>query len=205
MSEISSERGRRPGNPQTREAILEAAITAFTTHGYAKTTIRAVAREAGVDPALVMHFFVNKDGLFDAAIRGGGMPVRRLTAMIEGDPETVGERLATRYLSLWDDPMVGARMAVVMQAAATTPAAAELLKEFMREEVLKPLVKHIRSDHGETRALLAASQMIGLAMIRYILRIEPLASLPSAQVAAAVAPTLQRYLTGTLALDELPR
>lgn len=205
MSEISSERGRRPGNPQTKEEILAAAITAFTAYGYAKTTIRAVAREAGVDPALVMHFFGNKDGLFDAAIRGGGMPVSRLLAVVEGDPATLGERLTTRYLSIWEDPTYGRRMAVVLQAAATTPAAADLLKEFMDEVVIEPIAKLIQTDHPEKRALLAASQMIGLAMIRYVLRIEPLASLPVEQVTAAVAPTLQRYLTGTLSLEELPR
>ncbi|MFI6321193.1 TetR family transcriptional regulator [Nonomuraea sp. NPDC050556] len=202
---MSEERGRRPGNPQTKDEILEAAIAAFTTQGYAKTTIRGVARAAAVDPALVMHFYGNKDGLFDAAMRGGGMPVNLLLDVIQGDPATLGERLSSRYLSLWEHPLIGRRMSVVMQAATSSPAAADMLREFMTEVVLKPVTEQIQADHPETRALLAASQMIGLAMIRYILRIEPLASLPMEQVAAAVAPNLQRYLTGTLTLDELPR
>lgn len=202
---MSEERGRRPGNPQTKDEILEAAITAFTTQGYAKTTIRGVARAAGVDPALVMHFYGNKDGLFDAAMRGGGMPVNRLLDIIQGDPATLGERLSSRYLSLWEDPVIGQRLSVVMQAATSSPAAADLLREFMTEVVLKPVTRQIQADHPEARALLVASQMIGLAMVRYILRIEPLASLPVEQVAASVAPNLQRYLTGTLTLDELPR
>ncbi|MEU7003075.1 TetR family transcriptional regulator [Nonomuraea sp. NPDC046570] len=196
MTELSADRGRRPGGPPTREAILAAAIDAFTTRGYAQTTIRGVARTAGVDPALVMHFFGNKDGLFQAAIREGGLPVRRLTEVIGGDLDGLGERLVTRYLELWEDPQVGPRLYAILHAASSTPAAAAMLKGFIQDEVLRPLAAHVGGEQAEFRALLVGSQLIGLAMIRYVLRVEPLCTASVDQVIANVAPTLQRHLTG---------
>jgi AcrR family transcriptional regulator len=186
---MAEERGRRPGSPQTRDAILEAAISSFMERGYAQTTIRGVARAAGVDPALVMHFFGSKDGLFQEAI--------------EGDVGRLGERLVTRYLSLWEDPAHGPRLTAVVRAAFTTPAAASLLEQLMRAELVGPIAERLGDDHAEARALLAASQMLGMALVRYILKVEPLASLPASQIAAAMAPNVQRYLTGTLSIDEL--
>jgi AcrR family transcriptional regulator len=199
---MAEERGRRPGSPQTREQILEAAISSFVAHGYAQTTIRGVARAAGVDPALVMHFFGSKDGLFHAAIKGS-MPVSLLAQAIKGDPGRLGERLVTRYLGLWEDPAHGPRMISVIRAAFTTPTAADLLKQLMSAELVEPVVERLGGDHAEVRALLAASQLLGMAMVRYILEVEPIASLPASRVAAELAPTVQRYLTGTLSIDEL--
>jgi AcrR family transcriptional regulator len=199
---MAEERGRRPGSPQTREQILEAAISSFVSQGYAQTTIRGVARAASVDPALVMHFFGSKDGLFQAAIKGS-MPVSLLAEAIEGDPRQLGERLVTRYLALWEDPAHGPRMTSVMRAAFTTPAAADLLKQLIRAELVGPIVERLGGDHAEVRALLAASQLLGMAMVRYVLEVEPIASLPASRVAAELAPTVQRYLTGTLSIDEL--
>ncbi|MEV0583147.1 TetR family transcriptional regulator [Nonomuraea sp. NPDC050310] len=190
--------GRRSGTSQTREAILDAAMAAFAEHGYGKTTIRGVAREAGVDPALVMHFFGTKDGLFDAAIKGGAMPIRQLQAALDGDPGQLGERLITRYLELWSDPEQGPLMLAVITAATSTPAAAELLKELMRGELLRPLIERLGADHPEERAVLAATQLLGLAVLRYVIRIEPLASMPAPALVASVGPTLQRYLTGAV-------
>ncbi|NRQ31550.1 TetR/AcrR family transcriptional regulator [Nonomuraea sp. NN258] len=187
--------------PPTRELILEAAIASFTATGYTGTTIRAVARAAGVDPALVMHFFGTKDGLFQAAIKGS-MPVRLMTEAFAGDPAGLGERLMTRYLELWEDPLHGGRLSAVLHAATATPGTAELLKGLMAGELLRPLTTRLTGDRADVRAALVATQLIGLAMSRYVLRIEPLASMPAAQVVAAVSPNLQRYLTGTLSLAE---
>lgn len=191
--------GRRPGSPPTREDILQAAITSFTEHGYGGTTIRAVARLAGVDPALVMHFFASKDGLFEAAIRAG-MPAALLARSFEGEAEGLGERLATRYLELWDDPVHGRRLAAVLRAASASPAAAGLLERLMRESLLGPLTGHLEPAHAETRAVLAGSQLIGIAMFRYVLRIEPIASMPPERLVATITPALQRCLTGPLPL-----
>ncbi|MFC4118286.1 TetR family transcriptional regulator [Nonomuraea zeae] len=199
---MAEERGRRPGNPQTRDSILEAAIESFVTRGYGGTTIRAVARAAGVDPALVMHFFGSKDKLFEAAIHGT-MPVALVIEAIGGDEEHLGERLVRRYLWLWEHPVHGPKLAAVLHAATATPAAAELLKELMSRELLGPIAGTLSHDHAEARALLAASQLLGLALMRYLLKVDPLASMPADLVAAAVAPGIQRYLTGTLSLAEI--
>ncbi|GAA4561395.1 TetR/AcrR family transcriptional regulator [Planotetraspora kaengkrachanensis] len=197
---MDSKSGRRPGSPQTREAILEAAVEAFTEGGYAGTTIRAVARTAGVDPALVMHFFGNKDGLFDAAIRASGLPLRELGEVMEGDIEGVGERLVRRYLSLWESPEHGPKLRAVVSSAASSPAAAAMLKEFITNEVLQPLAGQLGVDQAETRGIIAGSHLIGIAFTRYVLNIGPVASLEKEQLVACVAPAVQRYLTGDLPL-----
>ncbi|MEV0971329.1 TetR/AcrR family transcriptional regulator [Microtetraspora glauca] len=190
--------GRRPGSPQTREAILDAGLRAFTESGYAGTTIRAVARAAGVDPALVMHFFGSKDGLFEAAIRGGGIPLRSLSDAADGDVEGLGRRVVARYVSLWEDPETGARLHAVMSSVAASPAAADLFKEFVRSEVIQPLVKRLDVGSPETRAILAGSHLMGVAFARYVVRIEPLVSLSPEELISCVAPAVQRYLTGDL-------
>ncbi|GAA5079202.1 AcrR family transcriptional regulator [Thermocatellispora tengchongensis] len=206
MTEIAEQRpraartsGRRTGSPQTRAAILDAAMRSFADKGYPGTTIRAVARAAGVDPALVMHFFGSKDGLFVEAIRTG-LPVREMHGAIDGDPAGLGERLVRRYLGLWEDPATGWRMYALLHSAASAPPAADLIRNFMVAEMLIPMTRYLRCDHAETRALLAASQLVGLGMVRYALKIEPLSALPREQLIACVAPTLQRYLTGDLPL-----
>ncbi|TDC05569.1 TetR/AcrR family transcriptional regulator [Nonomuraea longispora] len=199
---MAGERGRRPGNPRTRELILSKAITSFVSRGYPGTTIRGVAREAAVDPALVMHFFGSKDGLFDAAVKKS-LPVALLVEAVEGDEEHLAERLVTRYLHLWEDPSYGPTFAAVLHAAAATPAAADLLKDLMRKELLTPLAGSLSRDHPEIRGLFAASQMIGVAMMRYVLKVDPLASMPVHLVARTVTPGIQRYLTGALSLEEI--
>jgi AcrR family transcriptional regulator len=190
--------GRRPGNTQTRDAILEAAMAAFIEKGYTATTIRGVARSAEVDPALVMHFFGNKEGLFEAAIREGGMPVQRLTEVVHGDPGELAERVLRRYLAMWEDPLDGARLRAVLNAASTSPAAAELLKTYAVREILQPMIKAVSAEQSETRAILAGSHLVGIAFLRYVLKAEPMAALTTEELVAWVAPTLQRYLTGPL-------
>jgi AcrR family transcriptional regulator len=185
----------------TKDAILDAAMASFTEKGYAGTTIRGVARTAGVDPALVMHFFGTKDGLFEASLRHGGLPLRGLQEAIEGDADGLGERLLTRYLALWEDPVIGARLHAVLSAAASSPAAAALLKEFVTHEVLQPISKELGVDHPQTRGLLAGSHLIGLAFTRYVLKIGPIADLDRAELIACAAPAIQRYLTGDLPLS----
>ncbi|MBO3746890.1 TetR family transcriptional regulator [Streptosporangiaceae bacterium NEAU-GS5] len=192
--------GRRAGSPQTREAILEAAVAAFTEHGYAGTTIRAVAKAAEVDPALVMHFFGSKDGLFAEAIGASALPLRKILDTVEGRLDGVGARLTTRYLELWEDAETGAVLHAILSSAASSPAAREMITAFMTTELLQPVAKRLGVDHAENRAILAGSQLIGIAFTRYILRVGPMAELTREELVACVAPVLQRYLTGPLPL-----
>src|SRR5215218_8766140 len=170
--------GRRPGVSGTREAILDAARRAFAERGYQRATIRDVARLAGVDPALVHHYFGTKQELFVAAVRLPVNPVEQLTAVLAAQ-----------------SPLLA-----LIRSAVTDEQAAALLREFITEEVLGPIAGRLGSPDARLRATLVGSQLIGLAMARYIIRVEPLASTPSAEVAAAVGPTVQRYLTGDVSV-----
>jgi len=188
--------GRRPGASGTREAILDAARRAFAEQGYQRATIRVVAELAGVDPALVHHYFGTKQELFVAAVRLPVNPVEQLAAVLAADPDQVGQRLVEAFLSIWDHAGGKSPLLALIRSAVADEQAAALLREFITEEVLGPIARRVGSPDARLRATLAGSQLIGLAMARYIIRVEPLASTPSAEVAAAVGPTVQRYLTG---------
>jgi AcrR family transcriptional regulator len=191
--------GRRPGVSGTREAILDAARRAFAEQGYQRATIRGVAELAGVDPALVHHYFGTKQELFVAAVRLPVNPVEQLAAVLAAEPDQVGLRLVEAFLSIWDHAAGQNPLLALIRSAVTDEQAAAMLREFITEEVLGPLARRLGSPDARLRATLAGSQLIGLAVARYIIRVEPLASAPSAQVAAIVGPTVQRYLTGDVA------
>jgi AcrR family transcriptional regulator len=197
--------GRRPGASGTREAILDAARRAFAEHGYQRATVRGVAELAGVDPALVHHYFGTKQALFVAAVRLPVNPVEQLSAVLADDPERVGERMIGVFLSVWDQSANNSPMLALVRSAVGDEQAAAMLREFITEEVLGRIAEELGSPDARLRATLAGSQLIGLMMARYIIRVEPLASAPAAQLAAAVGPTLQRYLTGDIAATPAQR
>jgi AcrR family transcriptional regulator len=190
-------RGRRPGAPDTRAAILEAARTAFAEKGFAGTTIRAVAAEAGVDAALVHHYFGTKDDLFVAALELPVDPRQAIAPALVAGPDGAGERLLRVFLGVWDDP---AHTPVFVALARTLldPSAGHLMREGFLPVVLQPVGRALGLDRPDLRMSLVASQILGLVLGRYVLALEPLASLPAETVVAAYAPTLQRYLTGDL-------
>ena len=191
--------GRRPGVSGTREAILEAARRSFAEHGYQHATIRGVAELAGVDPALVHHYFGTKQELFVAAVRLPVNPVEQLAAVLAAEPDQVGRRLVETFLSIWDHAADQNPLLALIRSAVTDEQAAALLREFITEEVLGPIAARLGSPDARLRATLVGSQLMGMAMARYIVKVEPLASAPAAQVVAAIGPTLQRYLTGDIA------
>jgi AcrR family transcriptional regulator len=190
--------GRRPGVSGTREAILDAARRAFAEQGYQHATVRGVADLAGVDPALVHHYFKTKQGLFVAAVQLPVNPVEQLMAVLADDPDQAGERMVEVFLSIWDHAADRSPLLALVRSAVGDEHAAALLREFITEEVLGQISHRLGSPDARLRATLVGSQIIGLAMARYIVKVEPLASAPSAQVVAAIGPTLQRYLTGDL-------
>jgi len=191
-------RGRRPGGPDTRGDILRAARTSFAGKGFDRTTIRGVAGEAGVDPALVHHYFGSKDDLFLAALE---IPIdpRLLIPQVFGPGlDGVGERLVRTFLGVWDQPSNRLGLVALVRTAFVADEAAELLRDGMARMVLGAVVPLLEGERTEVRAQLVTSQLMGLIVGRYVMRIQPLASLPAEELVAWVAPTLQRYLTGEL-------
>ena len=188
--------GRRPGNQDTREAILAAARTAFAERGVDGASIRLIAAAAGVDPALVHHYFGTKDQLFLAALQAPLDPAEVISAILAGGLDGVGERLVATMLSVWDSP-VGAAAVALLRSAVSNEQIAAMLREFVVSRILKRIVKELQLDpvEGLLRGGLVASQIAGLIMMRYVIRVEPVASADIGTIAAMVGPTIQRYLT----------
>lgn len=193
----TSNRGRRPGSPDTRAAILEAARALFAERGYAGTSMRAIGAAAGVDPALVHHYFGRKDDLFMASLQVPFDPREALREVVSGGPERAGEGLVRTFLSVWDDPELQPRL-VAFVRSVLEPSGQRLLTEGFLPAVVLPVARALGIEQPEHRMPLVASQVLGLILMRYVLRMEPLASMPAEQVVATYAPTIQRYLTGEL-------
>lgn len=190
--------GRRPGASGTREAIRAAAGRQFAEQGYDRTSMRSVAGEAGVDPALVAHFFGSKHQLFVHVMELPFDPERVVALVFAGEREQIGRRLADFLLATLEIPEARRRMTGLVRAAASEPEAARMVRELIAREVLARIVDALGVDDADLRASLLGSQVVGLIMARYVVAVEPLASLPAERVAAAIAPNLQRYLTGPL-------
>jgi AcrR family transcriptional regulator len=192
--------GRRPGKTDTRQAILDAATICFAESGYDGTTIRAIAARAGVDPALVHHFFGAKSELFAAAVDFPFSPRAVLPAILDGAGDDAGERIVSMFLALWDDDSTRRRLLAVVRSAVRYEAAAAMLRAFLRREVIGTFVRTLDTPDAELRATLVGSQLIGLAMARYVVKLQPLATASTAELVAAYGPTLQRYLTGNISI-----
>ena len=190
-------RGRRRAGEDTRAALLDAARVEFTERGFDGATVRAIAQRAGVDAAMVNHWFGGKDGLFVAAMEIPVNPAEIIPRILDGGPEHVAERILRIFLSVWDANGGGA-LAALMRSVASHEEAARMMREFVSRVVIGRIVSAVAPDQPELRAALCGTQIAGLAMIRYVIRLEPLASADHDTVVAAIAPNLQRYLTGTL-------
>jgi AcrR family transcriptional regulator len=190
--------GRRPGGGSTRAEILRAARELFAERGYEGATMRAIAAEAGVDAALVVHFFGSKAGLLEAAVEWPFDPEVEMPKLLADGRRNVGRRLADLFVTTWDEEGTRNPILTLIRAAATEPQAAALLSEFLSRRLYTPLMDRLAVDRAELRAELAVSQLVGLGMARYVLRFEPLASAKREEIIDWIAPTLQRYLTGKL-------
>jgi AcrR family transcriptional regulator len=189
-----SRTGRRPGAGGTRDRILAAARFHFGEGGYDTATIRGIAAEAGVDPALVLHYFGSKEGVFRAAIEMTIEPAEFLPRLLAPGLDGLGERLVHFFLETWDAPGGSPFLALIRSVVANEGAAAQL-RDFVTQEVLGRLAEALELDQPQLRASLAASQLVGLAMLRYVVKVEPLASATATDIATFLGPTLQRYLT----------
>ncbi|MGY2119368.1 TetR/AcrR family transcriptional regulator [Nocardia gipuzkoensis] len=191
--------GRRPGQSGAREAILAAARARFADVGFDKTSVRAVATDAGVDPALVHHYFGTKQQLFAAVVELPVDPEVTLRIIEAAPLDELGETIIRAVVGVWDSPAGPGVVALVRSILAGTDDPS-LARTFVLEVVLERVRLRIATpeDDGRVRVALVASQMMGVLVGRKIIGVEPLASMPAAALAAAVGPTLQRYLTGDI-------
>jgi AcrR family transcriptional regulator len=187
--------GRRPGAGGTRETILEAARAAFASVGYERATIRAIARAADVDPALVHHYFGTKEDLFIAAMELPINPAEAVRAILADGLEGAGERLVRFFLSVWDDPANQPALMSMFRAALTNERAAMAMREFASGAIIGAVAEAVRGRDARLRASLIGSHMLGMAFLRYGGRLEPLASATPDRIVSLLAPRIQSYLT----------
>jgi AcrR family transcriptional regulator len=192
---MTAQRGRRVAGGDTRAEILVAARAMFGESGYTATTLRGVAHRAGVDPALILHHFGSKEALFRKAMHVSLDPAAIAAIIGSNDKGSLGERLCLYFLELWEDGVTREPLLAMLRSALTHDAAAESLREFLSEALVGRVAMVLDTPDAALRATLMGSQLAGLAIARYVLRIEPLASADPATVAAWIAPTLERYLT----------
>ncbi|MFD6892783.1 TetR family transcriptional regulator [Streptomyces sp. NPDC059957] len=181
--------------PGTQERIRLAARAEFAARGYDKTSVRGIAKAAGVDPALVHHYFGSKDDLFAAAIELSMEPALVLPKILGAGPDGIGERLARYFLGVWENPVTRTPLLAVIRSALTHEAAAKVLRRLILHRLLERIAADLNVPDPTFRAELAASHMVGIAILRYVVQVEPLASADPETIIELVAPTLQRYLT----------
>lgn len=181
--------------------MLAAAKERFARDGYERTTLRGIARDANVDASMVLYLFGSKADLFRESLRMIIDPAL-LTSAMTGGEGTVGDRLVKRYLTIWESPETGPTMAAMLASATSNPDANEAFRTFIREYVLTAVAGVIGGDErARLRAMLAATSLVGAALMRYVIQVPPLATLPAEDVARLLAPTVTRYLTADA--DEL--
>ena len=188
-------RGRRPAGEDTRGLITEAARSEFADKGYEGTSLRAVARVAGVDPALVHHYFDGKADLFaQSVVLTRVNPAVIVDGILEGPFDTLGERMVHAFLAVWDDAENQDRLVALVRAVHTTDEVVVLVREFIAGEIVGRVTRRTGVADARLRGALAASQLIGLATARYVVRMPPLADAGPDEIARWLGPTLQRYL-----------
>jgi AcrR family transcriptional regulator len=190
--------GRPPGTSDTRGRILECARDLFARNGIDKTSIRAIAKDAGVDPALVHHYFGTKTELFAAAIDVHIDPMDVLGPLREVPVEQIGYVLPSLLLPLWDSELGRGFIATLRSLLAGGEVS--LLRFFLQDLITAEVGPRVDNPPGSgaIRVQFVASQLVGVMMARYILELDPFKSLPAEQIAQTIAPNLQRYLTGDL-------
>src|SRR5699024_1180447 len=194
--------GRRPGNSGTQAAILASARELFADRGFAKTSVRAIAGAAGVDPALVHHYFGTKEKLFLAVVRPPADPAQLIPRTVPGDVATLGQRVARMLLGVLDDEEYGQRFQALLRSALAEERSARLLREFFTHRVLAYLQLEldgvVPAEKVPLRAGLVASQVFGLVSVRHFIAMPALRQVSREDLIMILAPTLQHYLAGEL-------
>ncbi|NHC16254.1 TetR/AcrR family transcriptional regulator [Motilibacter deserti] len=194
-----SPRGRPAGPSDARERILAAARAEFAAKGYDKASLRGIARVAEVDPSLVHHYFEGKEQVFVAAMRLPFDPADALPRILAGNPDGLGERVTRFFLGVWARPESREPFIALLSAATSSPAAAGMLREFVTGSLLARVAEAspiAGLPDRELRVEAAVAQLLGVALLRHVIGVEPIASAPEEDVVALIAPALQRHLSG---------
>ncbi|MGW1257047.1 TetR/AcrR family transcriptional regulator [Streptomyces sp. NPDC002513] len=182
--------------PATRDRILQAAREEFSERGYEKTSVRGIAKAAGVDSALVHHYFGTKEQVFEAAIEVAVAPALSAPDMItEGPRDAVGERLTRFFFSVWENPATRTPLLAIVRSAVNNEAAAAVFRRLVAAQLLRRISGQLGLPDAELRAELAAAQLVGVAMLRYVIKVEPLASAALEELVERLAPVVQGHLT----------
>ncbi|MFE5140959.1 TetR family transcriptional regulator [Streptomyces fagopyri] len=202
MTDAAPRRRGRPSRtqteaaPATRDRILDAAREEFSERGYEKTSVRGIAKAAGVDSALVHHYFGTKEQVFEAAIEVAFAPALAAPVAVEDGPlDGVGERLTRFILGIWENPATRAPLLAIVRSAVNNETAAAVFRRLIAAQLLRRIAQQLDLPDAELRAELAAAQLVGVAMLRYVIRVEPLASADLEPIVARVAPVVQGHLT----------
>ena len=179
---------------ERRGAILEAALSVFSDLGYTQATLNDVADRVGVTKGCLYHYFESKEGVFIAAVDFPVDPAIAIPPLLEPGLDGLGSRLVRFFLETWESP-AGSPMLALIRSVVSSERAAAMMRAFVTREVLARVARALELDQPHLRASLVGSQLVGLAMLRYVVKVEPLASASVARVAAWIGPTLQRYLT----------
>jgi AcrR family transcriptional regulator len=202
---VTDATARKRGRPRrtesdaagTRDRILDAARQQFSESGFEKTSVRAIAKAAGVDAALVHHYFGTKEQVFEAAVEVAFAPAMKVRdAVLEGPLDDAGERMTRTIFGLWENPVTRKPLLAIVRSAVNNEAAAAVFRRLVSTQLLRRIAGELDAPDAELRAELAAAQLVGVAMMRYVIKIEPVASADVEEIIARVAPVVQGHLTG---------
>lgn len=200
--ETAGEPLRRRGRPRAdrsqdaRGRILHAAEKEFAARGYEATSLRAIARRASVDPALVHHYFADKADLFAEVVSVPVRPDKAIKSLLAGPRDAIGEGIARYILGEFEKPAVRTRAVALIRSVIGTEATARFLKGFLVREVFHRIARALDVPDADLRANLAASQLLGMMVLRYVVAVEPIATAPVDELVARVGPAIQWHLTG---------
>jgi AcrR family transcriptional regulator len=189
-------RGRPAGRTETRNDILSVARRRFLADGYDRVTMRGVAEEAGVDSALISYHFGSKRGLFGAAMALAANPAEILVHQLDGPLDSLPERLIRAVITVWDRPNSAGSLRTFVEAALREPEVARAFREMVEREMIPRIADRLGGADARRRAAMAMSQVAGLVIARYVLGLEPLASMPADEVVQRAAPALRAALAG---------
>ncbi|MEV0671037.1 TetR family transcriptional regulator [Mycobacterium sp. NPDC050441] len=187
-------RGRRPGHPGTRDELVATARRMFAEGGYDKTSLRDIATAARVDPALIRHYFGSKADLFRATVGWPFDPEQFSGRILDDGPAGLAERLTEAFFELWEHPDTRAPLLAILRGAATHEESAALVRQFIEQRLYPQIATALPGADAELRVDLAMGQLLGIAYLRHILRIEPIASQSTEELIARAVPAVRAHL-----------